>query len=108
MIVPPTAHEEAAPIGGRLVTRFTAVLGLLVAVLVVVAGIRFVRGIGAVTNLNDGYPWGLWIVYDDVIGTALGASGFVVAFATYVLNRGAYHPLVRPALVTALFGYVMA
>ncbi|HEX8107339.1 MAG TPA: Ni/Fe-hydrogenase cytochrome b subunit, partial [Kofleriaceae bacterium] len=46
--------------------------------------------------------------YDDVIGTALGASGFVVAFATYVLNRGAYHPLVRPALVTALFGYVMA
>lgn len=101
-------HEEAAPIGGRLVTRFTAVLGLLVAVLVVVVGIRFVRGIGAVTNLNDGYPWGLWIVYDDVIGTALGSSGFIVAFATYVLNRGAYHPMVRPALVTALFGYVMA
>lgn len=109
MIAPATAaHEEAAPIGGRLVTRFTAVLGLLVAVLVVVVGIRFVRGIGAVTNLNDGYPWGLWIVYDDVIGTALGSSGFIVAFATYVLNRGAYHPMVRPALVTALFGYVMA
>jgi Ni/Fe-hydrogenase subunit HybB-like protein len=109
MIAPGTAaHEEPAPIGGRLVTRFTAVLGLLVGLLAVVVAIRLVRGIGAVTNLNDGYPWGLWIVYDDVIGTALGSSGFIVAFATYVLNRGAYHPMVRPALVTALFGYVMA
>jgi Ni/Fe-hydrogenase subunit HybB-like protein len=108
MNVPEIAHEEAAPIGGRLVTRFTAVLGLLVIILVVVLGVRFVRGIGAVTNLNDGYPWGIWIAYDVVIGSALGASGFTVAFVTYILNRGSYHPMVRPALLTALFGYLMA
>ena len=65
-------------------------------------------GIGAVTNLSDGYPWGIWIAYDVVVGTALGASGFTVAFVTYILNRGSYHPLVRPALLTALFGYLMA
>lgn len=101
-------HAEAAPIGGRLVTRFTAALGLLVVVLAAVLAVRFVRGIGAVTNLNDGYPWGLWIAYDVVVGTALGASGFTVAFVTYILNRGSYHPMVRPALLTALFGYLMA
>jgi Ni/Fe-hydrogenase subunit HybB-like protein len=107
-VAPDPEHDEAAPIGGRLVTRFTAALGLLVVVLVAVLAVRFVRGIGAVTNLNDGYPWGIWIAYDVVVGTALGASGFTVAFVTYILNRGSYHPMVRPALLTALFGYLMA
>ena len=105
---PEADHVEAAPVGGPLVTRFTAVLGLLVVVLVGVLGVRFFRGIGAVTNLSDGYPWGIWIAYDVVVGTALGASGFTVAFVTYILNRGSYHPMVRPALLTALFGYLMA
>ena len=102
------SHHEAAPIGGRIWNKFTVVLALLVAALVVVVAVRFVKGIGAVTNLSDGYPWGLWIAYDVVIGSALGASGFTVAFATYILNRGAYHPIVRPAILTALFGYVQA
>jgi len=101
-------YEDAAPIGGRLVTRTTMVLATFVVLMLVILSIRFVRGIGAVTNMNDGYPWGLWIVYDVVIGSALGASGFTVAFITYILNRGHYHPMVRPALLTALFGYAMA
>lgn len=108
MIAPATAHDEAAPIGGRLVTPFTAVLAALVLLMVAVLGLRFVFGIGAVTHMNDGYPWGIWIVYDVVIGSALGASGFTVAFLTYIVNRGSYHPMVRPALLTALFGYLMA
>ena len=33
---------------------------------------RFAVGLGAVTTLNDGYPWGLWIAFDVVTGTALG------------------------------------
>jgi Ni/Fe-hydrogenase subunit HybB-like protein len=104
----PPPHAEAAPIGGRLVTRFTASLAALVVVLVAVLAVRFLHGIGAVTNLSDGYPWGIWIAYDVVVGSALGASGFTVAFVTYILNRGSYHPMVRPALLTALFGYLMA
>jgi Ni/Fe-hydrogenase subunit HybB-like protein len=101
-------EDRPAPLGGRLITRTTVVLAGFVAIMVAVLALRFVRGIGAVTNMNDGYPWGLWIVYDVVIGTALGASGFLLAFLTYIVNRGRYHPLVRPALLTALFGYAMA
>jgi len=103
-----TVHEETAPIGGRIWNRFTVVLALLVAIMFGVLVVRFARGLGAVTNMSDGYPWGLWIAYDVVIGSALSASGFTVAFITYILNRGAYHPIVRPALLTALFGYVQA
>jgi Ni/Fe-hydrogenase subunit HybB-like protein len=105
---PGEPYDEAAPIGGRLITPVTTVLALFVVLMLIILGVRFVHGIGAVTNLSDGYPWGLWIVYDVVIGSALGASGFTVAFVTYILNRGAYHPMVRPALLTALFGYAMA
>lgn len=97
-----------APIGGRIFTPFARVLLGFVIILVAVLAIRFTRGIGAVSNLNDGYPWGIWIAWDVVIGSALGASGFTVAFATYILNRGKYHPIVRPAMLTALFGYLMA
>lgn len=102
-------HDEApAPLGGKLLTPFTGVLAALVAIMIAVLAVRFLRGIGAVTNLSDGYPWGLWIAWDVVVGSALGASGFTVAFVAYIMNRGQYHPIVRPALLTALFGYVMA
>ena len=34
--------------------------------------LRFAFGLGAVAGLNDGYPWGIWIAFDVVTGTALG------------------------------------
>jgi Ni/Fe-hydrogenase subunit HybB-like protein len=104
----PSAHHEAAPLGGRMWTTATRSLATLVLLMLVVGAFRFTRGLGATTNLSDGYPWGIWIAFDVVCGSALAAGGFSVAFITYVLNRGAYHPLVRPALLAALFGYVQA
>jgi len=35
---------------------------------------RFRFGLGATTNLSDGYPFGLWIAFDVVTGTALALS----------------------------------
>lgn len=100
--------EVLAPLGGRLVTRTTVVLGLLVLAMVGVLAARFFLGLGAVTNLSDGYPWGIWIAFDVVAGSALATGGFVTALLVYVLNRGEYHPMVRPALLAALFGYMQA
>jgi len=65
-------------------------------------------GIGAVSALNDGYPWGIWITFDVVIGTAIGCGSYAVALLAYILNRGKYHPLVRPAVLTSLLGYGLA
>jgi Ni/Fe-hydrogenase subunit HybB-like protein len=45
-------------------------------------------GLGAVTNLNDGYPWGIWVVVDVVIGSAFACGGFSVAMLVYIFNRG--------------------
>ncbi len=101
-------HEAPAPVGGKLITPVTVFLAMLVLAMAAVLGVRFVQGIGAATNLNDGYPWGLWIAWDVVTGSALAGGGFATALLVYILNRGEYHPLIRPALVAALMGYIQA
>ncbi|TRZ63843.1 MAG: Ni/Fe-hydrogenase cytochrome b subunit [Rhodocyclaceae bacterium] len=101
------AHAHA-PVGGGLLTPTTLICGVLIAVLAVVLGVRLFLGLGAVTNLNDGYPWGIWVVVDVIIGSAFACGGMSVAMLVYIFNRGEYHPLVRPALLASLFGYTLA
>jgi Ni/Fe-hydrogenase subunit HybB-like protein len=103
-----TAPARPAPVGGRLLTLPLLLLLAIAGVAGVLVVRRFALGLGATTALNDGYPWGLWIAFDVVTGTAFGCGGFAVALLVYVLNRGAYHPLVRPAILTSALGYSIA
>lgn len=66
---------------------------------------RFLFGIGAVTNLDNFYPWGIWIGLDVAAGVALAAGGFTTAALGHIWHRDKYEVLVRPALLTALLGY---
>ncbi len=68
---------------------------------------RFFFGLGYTTSLSDEFPWGLWIGFDVVSGVALAAGGFVMAGTVHVFNLKRYHPIVRPALLTALLGYLL-
>jgi len=68
---------------------------------------RWVFGLGAVTNLSDGYPWGWWIGFDILAGIALASGGFVMAGTVHLLGREKYHVFVRPAILTALLGYLL-
>lgn len=97
-----------APVGGPLWTRPFRLLVAIFAVCALFFLYRFAAGLGASTALNDGYPWGIWIAFDVVVGTALGCGGYAVALLVYVLNKGEYHPLVRPAILTSALGYTMA
>ena len=103
------AHAHAPrPLGGGLFTPFTLLLGVLAAIAGVILLYRMIYGLGAVTNLNDGYPWGIWIAYDVVVGSAFACGGYAMALLVYIFNKGEYHPLVRPALLASLFGYTLA
>jgi Ni/Fe-hydrogenase subunit HybB-like protein len=103
-----TTHAQAQPLGGPLVTPFTRALALLLGLGAVMIVWRLAAGLGAMTALNDGYPFGLWIAFDVVTGTALACGGYAVAILVYVFNKGRYHPLVRPALLTSALGYTLA
>ena len=92
-------------LGGPLVTRTTVICAALIVTLVVLLGSRFLNGLGAVANINNGYPWGIWVAYDVVVGTAFACGGYAMALLVYILNKGKYHPLVRPALLASMFGY---
>lgn len=101
-----TTHAHA-PLGGRLITGPFIFLSIIVFAAVMVLTQRFVFGLGAATNLNNGYPWGIWIAIDLIIGTALGCGGLVMALLINILNQGQYHPLMRVGLMTSLFGYTL-
>jgi len=103
-----THNARPAPVGGSLINAATLVCGILIAILAAILLVRFVFGIGAVTNVNDGYSWGIWVVVDVMIGSALACGGFSVALLVYIFNKGEYHPLIRPALLASLFGYTLA
>ncbi|MBO3703704.1 MAG: Ni/Fe-hydrogenase cytochrome b subunit [Candidatus Accumulibacter sp.] len=96
------------PVGGSLFNATTLVCGVLIAVMATIILVRLIFGLGATTNLNDGYSWGAWVVVDVFIGSALACGGFSVALLVYIFNKGQYHPLVRPALLGSLFGYTLA
>ncbi len=101
-------HAAPAPLGGSLINAATLVCGVLIAIMAAILLVRFVFGLSAVANINDGYSWGIWVVVDVMIGSALACGGFSVALLVYIFNKGEYHPLVRPALLASLFGYTLA
>lgn len=92
-------------LGGPYITKTTVIAGLFVLTLFALIGIRLVYGLSAVSNLNDGFTWGVWLAYDMVAGSAIGCGGYAVAILVYILNKGEYHPLVRPAVLASVFGY---
>jgi Ni/Fe-hydrogenase subunit HybB-like protein len=92
---------------------FPLTLPRVVLLLLAVAGIsvlawRFAVGLGASTNLRDDFPWGLWIGFDMITGIALAAGGFTMSFYIEVIGKERFHAFVRPAILTAFIGYLLA
>ncbi|MFC1949945.1 NrfD/PsrC family molybdoenzyme membrane anchor subunit [Chloroflexota bacterium] len=83
------------------------ILSALVIPTLAVIFIRFINGLGAVSNLSDGRPWGLWISFDLYCGVALAAGGFTLAGIVYIFGREKYHSVARPAILTAFLGYTL-
>ncbi len=100
-------HESVNPV--PIKTKFFTP-GVLVLVVIALNGLvflmgRFFFGLGAVTNLNNQFPWGLWIGVDVAAGVALAAGGFTTAALGHVMHREKYAAIIRPALLTAMLGY---
>ena len=99
--------SQHKPVGGRIITLPFVFFATLALIAIVLLAERFSSGLGAVTNINNGYPWGIWVVMDIVIGTAFACGGYALALVVYVANKGRYHPLMRPAILASLLGYTL-
>lgn len=100
-------HEDInpVPIKRKFFTPGVIVLCILALNAIVFLAIRFFYGIGSITNLDNQYPWGIWIGIDVAAGVALAAGGFTTAALGHVMHREEYAAVVRPALLTAMLGY---
>lgn len=69
--------------------------------------LRVFYGLGASTNLNDQFPWGIWIGFDILCGVGLAAGGFTIVAIVHIFNIERYKPILRPTILTAFLGYVL-
>lgn len=99
------SYMIASPIKRKFFTPGVIILTLLMANGLVFAALRFIFGIGSITNLNNQYPWGIWIGIDVAAGVALAAGGFTTAALVHIFHKDDFHDIVRPALLTAMLGY---
>ena len=86
---------------------FPLILLILAGVAFVVAMIRFIYGIGPISNLSNAYPWGFWVSFDLFTGIAISSGAFVLASIVYIFELEEFRPLLRPTLLTGLLGYIM-
>ncbi len=89
------------------ITRGMWILIALITLGVISALVRYAYGIGAITDLSNSYPWGFWISFDLYCGVALGAGAFTIVAIVEILDLDEFRPLVRPAVLTGLLGYLM-
>ena len=83
-----------------------AVLAVILVLAAVAIVIRYVQGLGAVTNLSNPFPWGLWIGFDVLAAIALSAGAFVAAFLAYILRIERYHLHARGAILAGFLGFI--
>src|SRR5512142_3370117 len=90
-------------------TFVLAVGGVLTlwALAAIVLILRFLKGLGGVTNLTDQFPLGFWIGFDVMAGAMLGGGAFVLAGLVYVFGLEEFRPILRSTILTAFLGYTL-
>lgn len=91
---------------GKLLTPFNIITAPIIIAGVILIILRFTMGLGATTNLNQEFPWGIWIGFDVVTGVAFAAGAYVVTFMVYVLRMEKYHSIVRATVLNGFLAYV--
>ena len=91
---------------GKFFTPFNLISLPIMLLGLVLIVIRFIYGIGSITNLTQETPWGLWIGFDVVTGVAFAGGAYVLTFMVYILNIRNYHSIVRVTVLNGFLAYV--
>ena len=91
---------------GKIFTPFNLISIPVIILGIIIIVIRFAKGLGAVTNLSQEVPWGLWIGFDVVTGVAFAGGAYVITFMVYILNMKKYESIVRVTVLNGFLAYV--
>jgi Ni/Fe-hydrogenase subunit HybB-like protein len=91
---------------GKLLTPFNLISAPIILLGVLLILYRLARGMGAVTNLSQEFPWGIWIGFDVMVGVAFAGGAYVLTFVVYILRSDKYHSIIRATVLNGLLAYV--
>lgn len=91
---------------GKMLTPFNVISIPIILLALIVLVIRFTKGLGAVTNLSQEFPWGFWIGFDVVTGVAFAGGAYIITFVVYVMKVEKYRPIVRVTVLNGLLAYI--
>ena len=91
---------------GKIFTPFNIISVPVIILGIVLIIIRFWKGLGSITNLDQEFPWGLWIGFDVVTGVAFAGGAYVLTFMVYILRLEKYHSIVRITVLNGFLAYL--
>jgi len=91
---------------GKIFTPFNIISVPVIILGLILIVIRFWKGLGSITNLNQEFPWGLWIGFDVVTGVAFAGGAYVLTFMVYILKLDKYHSIVRITVLNGFLAYL--
>jgi len=68
--------------------------------------LRFTNGLGAVSNVSQDIPWGLWKGFNVVTGVAFAGGAYVLTFIVYILRVKKYQSIVRVTVLNGFLAYM--
>ncbi len=92
----------------RSLTPFNMIAGAIVLAGLFLIGMRFIYGLGAITESSNEQPWALLLGVGLFTGVPFSASGFVLGTAVYIFGQKQYKPVVKNAILLGFLGYFFA
>ncbi len=80
--------HDPQPLGGKIISKPVMIFGPLIVICMLLIVKRLVFGLGSVSDLNGGFPWGVWIAFDLLIGTGFACGGWALLEPAVLLHSG--------------------
>jgi Ni/Fe-hydrogenase subunit HybB-like protein len=91
---------------GKIFTPFNIISAPVLAVGIVLVIYRLINGLGSVVTEAPGFPWGIWIGFNVMVGVAFAGGAYVLTFVVYILRSEKYHPIIRATILNGFLAYV--
>jgi Ni/Fe-hydrogenase subunit HybB-like protein len=91
---------------GKIFTPFNIISAPILALGIILVIYRLIHGLGSVVTEAPGFPWGIWIGFNVMVGVAFAGGAYVLTFVVYILRSEKYHPIIRATILNGFLAYV--
>ena len=91
---------------GKIFTPFNIISAPILALGIILIIYRLIYGLGSVVAEAPGFPWGIWIGFNVMVGVAFAGGAYVLTFVVYILRSEKYRPIIRATILNGFLAYV--